>query len=168
MGAREHEQEEGQRKRVPSGLHAISTEHNVGLKLTNSQTVRSWPELKSRVGRSTDWTTQAPQEILNYREQIVGSWRVGGWEGGLNGWWALSRALVMSAGCYMLAMNRSTLLLKPIVHYMVTNLNWNKILEERKQCYNPIITLLSHYPQIQKHSFKGINARLWFQHYHLQ
>ena len=29
---------------------------------SNSQTVRSWPELKSRVRSPTNWATQAPQE----------------------------------------------------------------------------------------------------------
>ena len=41
----------------PSRLQAISTESDVGLKLTN---VRSWSELKSRVKRSTNWATRGP------------------------------------------------------------------------------------------------------------
>ena len=43
--------------RIPSRLCTPSTEPDRGLDLP---TVRSWPELKSRVGHSTDWATQAP------------------------------------------------------------------------------------------------------------
>ena len=34
----------------------------------DSPTVRSWPELKSRVRRSTDWATQAPIAVYILRE----------------------------------------------------------------------------------------------------
>ena len=47
-GEREREGEkERERERIPSSLHASSTEPNAQLDL---RTVRSWPELKSRVG----------------------------------------------------------------------------------------------------------------------
>jgi len=37
----------------------LSVEHSLGLILT---TLRSWPELRSRVGCLTNWATQVPQE----------------------------------------------------------------------------------------------------------
>ena len=39
----------------------LSVEGDAGL---NPKTLGSWPELKSRVGRSTDWATQAPQSVF--------------------------------------------------------------------------------------------------------
>ena len=48
---------EEQREKIPGRLHAVSTEPNTG---SNSQTVRSWPQPKSRARGSTNWATQAP------------------------------------------------------------------------------------------------------------
>ena len=50
-------QRESERERIQSRLLAVSAGPHLGLDLT---TVRSWPELKSRFGRLTDWATQAP------------------------------------------------------------------------------------------------------------
>ena len=44
-------------ERIPSSLHTVSTSPTWDL---IPWTVRSWPEPKSRVGRLTDWATQAP------------------------------------------------------------------------------------------------------------
>ena len=57
---REREQGRGRergRERIPSRLCTVSTEPDVG---SNSQTVRSWREPKSRVQRLTNWATQVP------------------------------------------------------------------------------------------------------------
>ena len=48
------EEEQRERENFPSSLHA-QREPNAGLEPT---TAGSWPELKSRVGCSTDWDTQ--------------------------------------------------------------------------------------------------------------
>ena len=48
-------------ERIPSRLRAVSTEPFVGL---NSRTVRSWPELRWRVGCLTLRSTQAPQKFM--------------------------------------------------------------------------------------------------------
>ena len=50
--------ERGEGDRIPSRLHAISTEPSAG---PNSQTVRSPSELKSRIRRLTDGATQGPR-----------------------------------------------------------------------------------------------------------
>ena len=59
---RERRREEGGAERegetIPSKLSAASSEPDTGLKLTN-QTVRSWPEPILRVGRLTNWATEA-------------------------------------------------------------------------------------------------------------
>ena len=47
-----------ERERIPSRLWAVCTEPNVRLNLT---TVRSWPELNSRVRHLTNWAIQVPQ-----------------------------------------------------------------------------------------------------------
>ena len=49
------------RQRIPSRLHAVSTEPDVS---SNSQTMRSWPEPKPRVRRLTNWATQVPLYYL--------------------------------------------------------------------------------------------------------
>jgi len=46
---------EGEGERESQADSTLSAEPDVGLDL---MTLRSWPELKSRVGRSTDWATQ--------------------------------------------------------------------------------------------------------------
>ena len=48
-------------ERTPSRLRAVSTEPRA---VSISQTVRSWPELTSRVECLTDWATQAPHFTL--------------------------------------------------------------------------------------------------------
>ena len=47
---------ESQAGSVPSAQSLIQS--------LNSQTVRSWPDLKSRVGRSTKWATQVPLDSI--------------------------------------------------------------------------------------------------------
>ena len=49
--------EEGQREREPQADSMLSREPDLGLDLGIQ---RPWPELKPRVGRSTDWATQEP------------------------------------------------------------------------------------------------------------
>ena len=52
------------RERIPSGLHTVSTEPDVGLDPTNCETM-TWAKL--RVGHLTDWATQVPWEpLLNW------------------------------------------------------------------------------------------------------
>ena len=51
------------RERIPSKLHAVSAEPDVGLDLTN-QTMRSGPEPKSRVRCFTDRAIQASLKVL--------------------------------------------------------------------------------------------------------
>ena len=51
----EHREREGERESQAGST--LSAEPDTGLNLT---TVKSWPELKSRVGHSTDWATQVP------------------------------------------------------------------------------------------------------------
>ena len=47
-----------------------------------------------------------PYEMLSPRKHTEGCWRVGGWGSGLNGGWALRRALdVMSTECYTQLIN---------------------------------------------------------------
>ena len=62
------------RDRIPSRLHAISTQSDAGLKLI---TVRSWPELKSRVLHLTNWATQAPSELDSFKTMsLYVLWRI--------------------------------------------------------------------------------------------
>ena len=44
---------------------------------------------------------QVMKQTLNYTEKTEGCWRGGEWGDGLNGWWILRTALVMSTECYM-------------------------------------------------------------------
>ena len=53
-----------------SRLWAVSTEPDVGLKLTNCKIMT-----RAEVGRSTDWATQAPQAVASFKYQ--NSW--GAW-----------------------------------------------------------------------------------------
>ena len=53
---RVHEQGRG-RERIPNGFWAIEQSSTWG---SNSRTMRSWPELKSKVGGLTHWATQVP------------------------------------------------------------------------------------------------------------
>jgi len=54
---------------------AFRAEPDVGL---NLMTVRSWPELKSRVGGLTNWATQAPQHsIIFLKDEVENKKRVG-------------------------------------------------------------------------------------------
>ena len=48
---RRNRESERERERIPSRLQCGGS---------NSRTMRSWPELKPRVSRLTDWTTQGP------------------------------------------------------------------------------------------------------------
>ena len=56
---------DGQRERISSRFCTVSAKPDVGLKPTN-QTVRSWPEPKSRVWHSTDWATQVPLLLSSF------------------------------------------------------------------------------------------------------
>ena len=53
------ERERDTESEAGSRLSAVSTEPNVGLKLTNHK-IMTWAE----VGRSTDWATQAPLQVI--------------------------------------------------------------------------------------------------------
>ena len=55
------------RERIPAGSMP-SSESNMKLDLT---ALRSWPELKSRVGRFTDWASQVPQTKIFLSSQIL-------------------------------------------------------------------------------------------------
>ena len=58
--SREEEEREGvTESEAGSRLQAVSTEPNVGLKLT-SRKIMTWAE----VGRLTDWATQAPLQFV--------------------------------------------------------------------------------------------------------
>ena len=41
--------------------------------MLDSTTMRSWPELKSRVGYSVDWATQVPQKRLIFNMNLIWS-----------------------------------------------------------------------------------------------
>ena len=51
---------EGGRERIPGRLCTFST---VGCRAQTHETLRSWPEVKPRGGRLTDWATRAPQVL---------------------------------------------------------------------------------------------------------
>ena len=60
------EAEREERERIPSRLCATNAELDVGLEPRKpwDYDLSPWPELKPRIGCSTDWATQAPQGAI--------------------------------------------------------------------------------------------------------
>ena len=61
-------QREGERGRIPSRLHAVSTEPTQG---SISWTMRSWPEPKSKVRHLTDYRLQVPLQEFWYMHTVI-------------------------------------------------------------------------------------------------
>lgn len=59
---------------------------------------------KTRKGKA-EKANQETENNRDYREQMHGYQWGSGWGDGLNGWWGLRRALVMSPGCCMEVLN---------------------------------------------------------------
>ena len=66
MSGRGAEREGDTESETGSRLWAVSTEPEMGLELTNCE-IMTW----AKVGRSTDWATQVPQEGIYFKEGSV-------------------------------------------------------------------------------------------------
>lgn len=74
---------------------------SVSERKTNTVWFHSYVEFK----KQNNWTErekkkQIMKQTFNYRGKTEGYWRGKGQEDGLNRWWVLRRALVMSTGCF--------------------------------------------------------------------
>ena len=72
---------------------------------------------------------QTKKQTLNYRELMVNGAEQGN---GLNRWWGLRSALVMSTGCWMEVLNRYIVHRKLTLHCMLTNWNLSKNLKRQE------------------------------------